>query len=166
MIFKKFFFLLLTIFVVFSCATYKPQFKENWQNPEYPLDKEVEKTFYLIGDAGLSPMGEMNNALTAFHNYLKTEKVSGNYTLFLGDNIYPSGMDPEGHPRRKESENMIDAQYNAVKDYNGHTFFIPGNHEWYNNGPIGVARQERYVESLFENQDVFKPSNGCALESI
>lgn len=166
MIFKKFFFLLLTIFVVFSCATYKPQFKENWQNPEYPLDKEVEKTFYLIGDAGLSPMGEMNNALTAFHNYLKTEKVSGNYTLFLGDNIYPSGMDPEGHPRRKESENMIDAQYNAVKDYNGHTFFIPGNHEWYNGGPIGVARQERYVESLFENQDVFKPSNGCALESI
>lgn len=166
MFFKKFYLLLFTFFLASSCATFAPQFKDNWKNPTYPSHKEVEKTFYLVGDAGLSPMGGMSNSLTAFQNYLKDEKVTGNYTLFLGDNIYPAGMDPEGHPRRKQSENMIDAQFKAVKDYNGHTIFIPGNHEWYNGGVEGVAREEEYIKSLFSDPNVFKPSGGCGLESI
>ncbi len=166
MIFRKFYPLFLILFLVSSCATFAPQFKENWENPTFPKQKEIEKTFYLVGDAGLSPMGGMSKSLATFQNYLKNEKVSGNYTIFLGDNIYPAGMDPEGHPRRKQSENMIDAQFKAVTDYDGHTIFIPGNHEWYNNGVLGVAREEDYVESIFKNQDAFKPSKGCGLESI
>src|SRR5690606_10805276 len=93
-------------------------------------------------------------------------KTTGNYTIYLGDNIYPSGMDPEGHPESKWSENMIDAQAKAVSGYEGQTIFIPGNHEWYNDGVLGVAREENYVESKFPEQDAFKPSNGCPLESI
>lgn len=166
MIFKKIYALLIAIAFVSSCATFKPQFKDKWENPNYPLHKEVEKTFYLVGDAGLSPMGGMSKALMTFQNFLKEEKTHGNYTLFLGDNIYPAGLDPEGHPRRKQSENMIDAQYKSVKDFEGKTIFIPGNHEWYNGGVIGVAREENYVESLFPDQDAFKPSKGCPLESI
>lgn len=166
MILKRFYFLLLVAFVVSSCATFTPQFKDKNAKPIYPSDKNVEKTFYLVGDAGLSPMNGMSDALTTFKEYLKTEKTSGNYTLFLGDNIYPAGMDPEDHPHRKQSENMIDAQHTAVEDYDGETIFIPGNHEWYNGGVLGVAREEEYVESKFPNQDAFKPSDGCALESI
>ena len=166
MIFKKFYLLFFGVFLISSCATYAPQFKDKEAQPVYPSEKKIEKTFYLVGDAGLSPMGGMSDALHTFNNYLKTEKTNGNYTLYLGDNIYPSGMDPEGHPGRKRSENMIDAQYKAVKDYSGHTIFIPGNHEWYNNGVIGVAREEQYVESLFPDQDAFRPSSGCPLESV
>ncbi|WP_026452275.1 metallophosphoesterase [Aequorivita capsosiphonis] len=165
MIFKKYYFLLL-VFVLSSCATFAPQFKDKEANPIYPSSKKIEKTFYLVGDAGLSPMGGMSDALTTFKGYLKTQKTTGNYTIFLGDNIYPAGMDPEDHPRRKQSENMIDAQHTAVKDYKGHTIFIPGNHEWYNGGVLGVAREENYVEAQFPDQDAFKPSNGCPLESI
>lgn len=165
-IFKRLFLSLIAFSVIASCATFEPQFKDNWENPTYPSHKKVAKTFYLVGDAGYSPMGGMSKGLIAFQNYLKDEKVAGNYTIFLGDNIYPSGMDPEGHPRRAQSESRMDAQYNAVKDYDGKTIFIPGNHEWYNNGVVGVARQENYVKSLFPNQDAFKPSNGCAIESI
>jgi hypothetical protein len=165
MIFKKVYFLFLIVFIS-SCATYAPQFKDKEANPIYPSEKKIEKTFYLVGDAGLSPMGGMSDALITFQNYLKNEKTSGNYTIFLGDNIYPAGMDPEGHPRRKESENMIDAQHKAVGNYNGQTIFIPGNHEWYNGGVLGVAREENYVESKFPEQDAFRPSNGCPLESI
>ncbi|OAD89974.1 phosphoesterase [Aequorivita soesokkakensis] len=165
MIFKKVYFLFFIVFIS-SCATYAPQFKDKEANPVYPSEKKIEKTFYLVGDAGLSPMGGMSDALITFQNYLKNEKTSGNYTIFLGDNIYPAGMDPEGHPRRKESENMIDAQHKAVVNYNGQTIFIPGNHEWYNGGVLGVAREENYVESKFPEQDAFRPSNGCPLESI
>ncbi len=166
MIFKKFSFLFFSIFFIFSCATYAPQFKDKEANPVYPSEKKIEKTFYLVGDAGLSPMGGMSDALAIFQNYLKNEKNSGNYTIYLGDNIYPAGMDPEGHPRRNESENMIDAQYKAVSDFKGQTIFIPGNHEWYNGGVLGVKREENYVESKFPEQDAFRPSNGCPLESI
>ncbi|WGF92234.1 metallophosphoesterase [Aequorivita marisscotiae] len=166
MIFKKCFFLFSTVFLISSCATYAPQYKDKEAKAVFPSHKKIEKSFYLVGDAGLSPMGGMSDALKTFNQYLKTEKSPGNYTLYLGDNIYPSGMDPEGHPRRKESENMIDAQYKAVKDYQGPTIFLPGNHEWYNNGVVGVAREENYVESLFPDQDAFRPSNGCPLESI
>ncbi|CAM3387525.1 metallophosphoesterase [Aequorivita lipolytica] len=166
MIFKKLYFLIFAIFLISSCATYAPQFKDAKAKPVYPSNKKIEKTFYLVGDAGLSPMGGMNGALATFNNYLKTEKVKGNYTIYLGDNIYPSGMYPQGHPRRKESENAIDAQYKAVKEYEGQTIFIPGNHEWYNNGVLGVLREENYVEGLFPGQDAFRPSNGCPLESV
>src|SRR5690554_8050706 len=104
-------------------------------------------------------MGGMSKGLIAFQNYLKDEKVAGNYTIFLGDNIYPSGMDPEGHPRRAQSENMINAQFRAVQNYNGQSIFIPGNHEWYNNGVVGLMREQNYVESLFPEMDAFKPRN-------
>ncbi|QAA81267.1 phosphoesterase [Aequorivita sp. H23M31] len=166
MILKKFYLFLFTLFLISSCATFSPQFKENWENPTYPSHKEVEKTFYLVGDAGLSPMGGMSNSLATFQNYLKKEEVADNYTIFLGDNIYPAGMDPEDSPRRGQSENMINAQYKAVKNYKGHTIFIPGNHEWYNGGVAGVAREENYIKKVFSSPDVFKPSNGCGMESI
>ncbi|WP_347374570.1 metallophosphoesterase [Aequorivita sp. Q41] len=166
MIFKKCYFLIFITFFISACATYAPQFKNKDPQPVYPSDKKIAKTFYLVGDAGLSPMGGMSDALITFKNFLKNEKTTGNYTIFLGDNIYPSGLEPEGHPRRKESENMIDAQHKAVRDYEGQTIFIPGNHEWYNGGVLGVAREENYVEAKFPNQDAFRPSNGCPLESI
>lgn len=166
MIFKKLYFILIAVFAFSSCATFAPQFKDKEAKPIYPSSKKVEKSFYLVGDAGLSPMGGISDALATFKEYLKTEKTPGNYTIYLGDNIYPSGMDPEGHPRREQSENMIDAQHIAVKDYDGKTIFIPGNHEWYNGGVIGVAREENYVESKFPEQDAFRPSDGCPLESI
>lgn len=166
MIFKKGYLLFFSVLFISSCATYAPQFKDKEDAPLYPSQKKIEKTFYLVGDAGLSPMGGMSDALVTFNNYLQKENTKGNYVIYLGDNIYPSGMDPEGHPRREQSENMIDAQYRAVKNYEGQTIFIPGNHEWYNDGVIGVAREENYVESLFPEQDAFRPSNGCPLESV
>lgn len=166
MFFKKLLFSLFALLIISSCATYAPQFRKVEKEAVYPVHKTIEKTFYLVGDAGLSPMDGMSDALTIFKKYLKEEKTAGNYTLFLGDNIYPAGMDPEGHPRRKASENMIDAQYKAVRDYEGPVIFIPGNHEWYNNGVWGLARQENYVKSLFPDQDAFRPSGGCGMESV
>lgn len=149
-----------------ACATYSPQFKSDWENPPYPSDKKVAKTFYLVGDAGLSPMGGMSRALGSFQNFIADKKTEGSYTLFLGDNIYPKGMYPPDHPRRKDAENMIDAQYKSVKDYKGQVIFIPGNHEWYNGGPEGVEREQEYIEKIFDSQEVFKPRNGCGMETI
>lgn len=166
MVYKRLFYVIVSFFIISSCATYSPQYKEKERILEYPTDREIEKRFYLVGDAGLSPMGGMSNGLTAFNSFLKTQTTSGNYTIFLGDNIYPAGLDPLSDPKRKKSENMIDAQYRAIGDYIGPVIFIPGNHEWYNGGNIGVKRQEDYIINLFQDKEVFKPRNGCAMESI
>lgn len=164
--FKIILFVVVSFLLVSSCATYDPQYKNPKETYENYSDKEIEKRFYLVGDAGLSPMNGMSDALTSFNKYLKTETTSGNYTIYLGDNIYPAGMESPTHPRRKQSENMIDAQYRAVKDYDGPVIFIPGNHEWYSGSNLGVKRQEDYIIELFQDKEVFKPRNGCALESI
>ena len=74
-----------------SCATYKAKYAEGTGLNEKMPDKEVAHTFYLIGDAGLSPMGGMNPALTAFKRELDRADSSST-ALFLGDNIYPAGL--------------------------------------------------------------------------
>ncbi|PKA84372.1 outer membrane protein assembly factor BamA [Ulvibacter sp. MAR_2010_11] len=162
---KRIYALLFSIFL-YSCASVDTQYFERGLITIKPSDREVEKTFYLVGDAGYSEIGGMSDGLKALQNYLKTENTVGNYALFLGDNIYPSGMPPEGHPDRIASEYRLDAQYNAVKDYDGQVFFIPGNHDWYSEGLIGLKREEQYFELKLKDRQVFQPTNGCPLKSI
>jgi len=157
----------LLIFTIFaSCATYETQYRNPDLLNDFPTDKKIEKTFYLIGDGGYSPVGGMSEGLITLQNYMKSQETIGNYAIFLGDNIYPAGMPAEGHPERSASEYRLDAQYEAVKDYDGQVFFIPGNHDWYNEGLLGLKRQEQYFESKLKDRNVFQPTNGCPLKSI
>ena len=114
--------LLLSILVMVGCATQKAKYANEVKNIESKSDKPIH-SFYLIGDAGLSPMGGMNKALTIFKNRLNT--ADGNSTaIFLGDNIYPAGM-----PDKKDStiayinaKNDLDAQLKTLENYKG--FFL------------------------------------------
>lgn len=158
--------LLLCCLILSACASYEAQYRSTDPVTSYPSNKEIEKSFYLIGDAGYSKPGGMSDGLKTARNYLTTQDTQGNYTIFLGDNIYPVGMPPVGAPSRKNSELRLDAQYNAVSDYDGNVIFIPGNHDWYNEGLLGLKRQEDYFESKLKDRKVFKPTKGCPLESI
>ena len=161
-------FTLIAILLLFvNCATYEAKYL-NVENAEDKITtKEISHTFYLIGDAGLSPEGGMNPALKIFQEKLK--KADTNSTaVFLGDNIYPAGL-----PNPKDStvayfnaKNHLDAQLNTVKDYRGRVIFIPGNHDWYTEGLKGLKRQEEYVEMTLDRKDSFLPENGCPLEKV
>ena len=51
-----------------------------------------------------------------------------------------------------------------MKNFDGHKFFIPGNHDWRqgrSNGVEWVQRQEDYIENALDSMDVFLPSDGC-----
>lgn len=162
---KKLLFLSVITFLTIGCATYKPQYSsEEWSQPSFP-DKEIDKTFYLIGDAGLSPENGMSKGLTALNQHLQGKKTKDDYVLFLGDNVYPSGLHGKNHKLRASDENNLDAQFKSVKDFKGEIIFIPGNHEWYANGVKGVKAQEKYVEDAL-GKNTFLPENGCPLESI
>ncbi|NNC45179.1 MAG: phosphoesterase, partial [Winogradskyella sp.] len=163
-IFKSLYILLIT-FVFTACATYAPQYSDdNHKAVDFP-DKEIDKTFYLVGDAGKSPIGGMSGALKAFNNYVATKETKGDYTIYLGDNIYPAGLPEKESKKRAIAENHLDAQITAVSNFKGRTIFIPGNHDWYANGLKGLKRQEKYIEDAL-GKNAFQPENGCPLESI
>lgn len=157
--------LIVVALIINACATYKPQYIDEKDKANVFPDKEVDKTFYLVGDAGLSPPNGMSQGLTAFNKYISDKDTKGDFTLYLGDNIYPAGLPVKEMKYRGEAENMLNAQITAVKDFKGQTIFLPGNHEWYSGGVTGVRLEEEYIEE-FLGEDSFFPQNGCPLESI
>ncbi|MEO6346697.1 MAG: metallophosphoesterase, partial [Aquaticitalea sp.] len=157
----------ITWLLIYSCATYKTQIRsEDDKKNEFP-NKEVDRTFYLIGDAGLSPADGLSLGLNAFKTYIneKSESTKDDYAIFLGDNNYPKGMPAKGAKDREQGEHNMNAQFEAVKEFKGKTIFIPGNHEWYNDGLKGLKDEEEYVTKAL-GKDAFLPSKGCPMESI
>ena len=144
---------------------YQPKYAEPYIQENDIPDKAIENTFYLIGDAGISPMGGMSEALTALNQHLQGKTTTRDFVLFLGDNIYPAGMPKKEDNNRTKAENSLNAQISAVSNFKGRVIFIPGNHDWYANGLKGLKRQEKYVEEAL-GKNTFLPENGCPLERI
>lgn len=154
--------------LVYGCASVEPKYLEGepTENFGYPTDLKVEKSFYLLGDGGYSPPGGTSLGLIALKNYIDSLKVNDNYTVFLGDNIYPVGMPEKDSPNREEAEYRIDAQLDAIEEYQGNVLFIPGNHDWYNNGLKGLEREKEYIDEQMEEEVFWAPEIGCGLQSI
>jgi len=159
--------LILLILLFTSCATYKAKYDDSNGTADTLTTKEISHTFYLIGDAGLSPMGELNPALKIFKHRL--EQANKNSTaIFLGDNIYPAGLpDKDDFPEANLlAKNHIDAQLETLKNYKGKPVFIPGNHDWYSKGLKGLERQQNYIEKKLDKKNVFLPKDGCPIEEV
>ncbi|MBO3699970.1 BamA/TamA family outer membrane protein [Roseivirga sp. E12] len=115
---------------------------------------------FLVGDAG-EPIE--NPVLTKLKDELAKIGDKG-AVIYLGDNIYPQGLPPKGHPLRAEAEVAINGQINAVKDFQGRRVFIPGNHDWAQGRAYGLEWlniQEEYVENALDSADVWLPTGGC-----
>ncbi|WP_411767332.1 metallophosphoesterase [Winogradskyella sp. A3E31] len=162
----RYFLYLIFILFIHSCATFEAQYAKEEEKQNVLPSKEIDNIFYLVGDAGKSPMGGMSDALKAFNAHIKTEKTTEeNYTLFLGDNIYPDGLPAKGDEGRAEAVNALDAQVKSLEGFKGKTVFIPGNHDWYAGGLEGVERQEKYIEDAL-GKNTFLPEDGCPLKVV
>ncbi len=154
----------IILFALFiSCATYKPNYaKKNFVNPKLP-ETTPTHSFFLIGDAGNVKMNEELTPLNFFQEELN--KASENSTaLFLGDNVYPTGIYPKKHKNYQLSKYRLKVQTDAAQNYKGRPIFIPGNHDWYN-GIDGLKRQEKLVEKAL-GKNTFLPEGGCGLEDV
>ena len=153
----------VALFLLSACATYNPQYKNESQISTMP-SKDIEHSFYLIGDGGNSPIGESSEALQAFK--VELSKASNNSTaIFLGDNIYEKGLPKKSHENRSFAEHQLNIQTDAVSNFKGDAIFIPGNHDWYSDGVEGLKRQEKYIEDKL-GKNTFLPENGCPIEKI
>ena len=159
--------LVLLVFLFQSCATNHSQFgsrtpsviKDNFDNP-----KNNSHTFYLIGDAGNSDQEKSKRIFTTLQERL-VKADSSSTLLFLGDNIYPSGIPPKDTPERQLAEEKLQNQLELAKKFKGKTIFIPGNHDWYN-GIEGLEAQEKIVNAYFRSKDAFLPKNNCGIDHV
>ncbi len=126
-----------------------------------PAVEGIEVSLYLIGDAG-APADSGEPVLQALRTDLLAhpgEKL----VVFLGDNIYPTGMPEADDPDRAEAERRILDQIQVVLDGGARGVFIPGNHDWQKGGTDGwwrVYRQMEYVTRHGPDVEVL-PRNGC-----
>lgn len=160
---KCFFFLLLFN----ACATHEAQYgrEAGRDNTLGAPGSALKYTFYLAGDAGNSE--EQNSKITLSYLKNKLDNASAQSTLlFLGDNIYPAGMPAQEAKGRKLAEEKLDNQIALAENFKGKTIFIPGNHDWYNEGVTGLKRQEDYVNSKLKQKKAFLPKNGCAIDEV
>lgn len=165
--YKSVFLLMLSFAFFTGCAVKAPRYGSEVQPPS--SDKveniEVEHTLYLIGDAGNSNENSGNQTLDLLKTKLKSADRNSTL-LFLGDNIYPDGMPEKGFINRKSAENKLNHQLELAKGFLGKTIFVPGNHDWHNQGLIGLKNQENYVNNKLKGEKSFSPQNGCGIDNF
>jgi hypothetical protein len=130
--------------------------------PRAPIDS-IETSLFLIGDAGSKAYdGEpVLKELAVQSDSLRRVKQ---YVVFLGDNVYPRGVPPVGHPSRDDAEKKLRAQVLAIRRGKAQGFLVPGNHDWDRQGRDGwnsIRRQDTLVRQFGEGAVQLLPRGGC-----
>ena len=153
----------IVLLFVSACATMKMQVAENQTFEQNKDSSKLDHSFYLIGDAGNSTLTKDSPALI----YLR-EKIKGaskkSTLLFLGDNVYETGIPKKKSKKYPLAKRRIKAQTKVAKKFKGESIFIPGNHDWYH-GLAGLQREEELVKKALGKNSFF-PENGCPLAQV
>lgn len=122
--------IIIFIFAPHAYATFEAQYK-NLADKEMSLpNKAIGNPFYLIGDAGLSPINGISEGLNALNKHLKTQKQDkSDFTIFLVGTTYPSGLSKKKDNCIPIAENALDGQLLSVNGFEGPSIFIPGIHD-------------------------------------
>lgn len=147
------------VVVLYACGPRAPV--EFAPAPAAPVSA-VESSVFLIGDAG-APASEGEPVLTALARALG-DAPGERVVLFLGDNVYPSGMPDSAAPNRAEMERRLMAQVDVVRAAEASGYFIPGNHDWAKLGPDGwdaIRRQQQVLERQSYRAATLVPTGGC-----
>ena len=128
-----------------------------------PSRDSIEVAIFLIGDAG-SHAYDGEPVLRELALQSDSLRPVRQFIVFLGDNVYPRGVPPLGHPNRKDAERRLAAQVLAIRKGSAQGLLVPGNHDWDRQGRDGwnsIRRQDSLVRQ-FGGEDVrLAPSDGC-----
>lgn len=117
---------------------------------------------YLLGDGG--EPGIVNVAYKDVLQSLRRQhEGTPSAVVFLGDNIYPKGLEDEESPHRQTGEKILNDQLKLIGEKSA-TFFIPGNHDWKRGRMQGlqqVLNQQAWIDSLKNPTIRFLPGGGC-----
>jgi hypothetical protein len=130
--------------------------------PMAPLDS-IELALFLIGDAG-SKAYDGEPVLLELAKQSDSLRPVKQFVVFLGDNVYPRGVPPVGHPNRDDAERKIAAQVLAIRKGSAQGILVPGNHDWDRQGRDGwnsIRRQDTLVRKFGGDDVRLLPSGGC-----
>lgn len=111
-----------------------------------PTSHEVESSVILIGDAGDALDPEGHHLLQTLEEEVQRYNPRQTLVVFLGDNVYPSGLRQEGRALNAEDSARLSKQIEVVKSSGGSAIFLPGNHDYDAGGSAGILRQEAYIK--------------------
>jgi len=116
---------------------------------------------YLVGDAGEPTVSSVPYRAT-IQSQLADNVHIPSAIVFLGDNVYPRGLEEEDHKSRMEGEQTLKDQI-AITGDNSDVYFVPGNHDWKKgkrNGLQQIGYQQAFIDSLSKHVQLL-PHNGC-----
>jgi UDP-2,3-diacylglucosamine pyrophosphatase LpxH len=108
-------------------------------------------SLFLIGDAGEDTAS--GKALLRLKDSLL--KYPNSAVVFLGDNVYPAGL----NVKDTNSIKRMESQLKILNEYKGQVYFIPGNHDWSaqkTNGIKVLRAQQDYVTFYLKNKTTVK----------
>ena len=100
--------------------------QENFIRPNHP---NLIYQVLCIGNTGAGSSTDLEPTLKLLRNKLGTVG-SNSAVIFLGDLLPEYGMPDSSDANRIKAEQRLMQLINAVKDFNGRVFFVPGEHDW------------------------------------
>ncbi len=122
-------------------------------------DKEISHVFYATGNLGFQENNSNNIVLKALSSSMVKDKNAT--LLLLGNNASKTGFNRDSNAGKQN----IDSYSDLLKPFSDRIVFIPGMTDWIP-GLKNLKAQEKYLEGLFNNKDVFKPEKGCPIEKV
>lgn len=114
----------------------------------------------LLGDAGETTKDQQHIIPLAAGLVISNKTT----VLYLGDNIYPTGMALPGTKEEKATRDILRSQYVPMRDKGAAVYFIPGNHDWDRMGVDGLAKIKNQWSFLEQQNDPLLkmvPPDGC-----
>ena len=121
----------------------------------------IDARVILIGDAGQLTNGH-HPVVDAVKRLIPLDEKTT--VLYLGDNLYRSGLPDEQYSYYMASRSVLDTELSIADNTPAKIYMIPGNHDWENGKADGwetVIREQQYVDQLGKKNVKFYPENGC-----
>ncbi|ALJ00663.1 metallophosphoesterase [Rufibacter tibetensis] len=134
-----------------------------WRTTPPPPVEERTHTIALVGDVGSNGSLEDDHLLQAVHHWVK-EAGENSTILFLGDNVYPTGLPPTDSFRHAQAVQRLENQLSLFDEYTGKVIYLSGNHDWNKGRKDGyefVLRQEKFITEKLQDEMAYLPRGGC-----
>src|ERR1051326_6540672 len=121
----------------------------------------IVRRIVLVGYGG-ELKNEMHPVAQAIRKTVPMDKRTT--ILFLGDNLYRTGLPDDQNARYFKMKAVLDSQVSIADNTPARIYMIPGNHDWENGAPGGydaIIREQTYVDLLGKPNVEFYPKNGC-----
>ncbi|WP_205504547.1 metallophosphoesterase [Rufibacter psychrotolerans] len=134
-----------------------------WRTQQPPAPEQRVHSMALVGDFGNNGSLEEDLVAQAIQHWLQ-EAGPKSSIVFLGDNIYPTGLPPVNSYRYEQAVQKLENQLGLFKNYGGKVIYLSGNHDWNKGRSDGyqyVLRQEQYVVEKLKDEQAYLPRGGC-----